>query len=151
VPESAIETIRNLTRRERARIQTFPENFAFENIGISNGHIEQMIGNAVPVMLATFLAQRLHDYIGGIHLERDSQFVRWLKGERNYSDRTISDVFSRLHRAQELLPDRVFDRYFITDLGDVPEFAELATDVKSQIRRAIRLWLAFENGIRGDA
>ncbi len=55
-----ISNIRSLTMLERARIQTFPETFRF--IG-SKTDIEQMIGNAVPVELAAYVARILRDYI----------------------------------------------------------------------------------------
>ena len=47
---------RNLTLRELARIQTFPDDFTF--LGTATKQ-EQLIGNAVPPLLATRLAQHL--------------------------------------------------------------------------------------------
>lgn len=51
-----IEGVRALTYRERASIQTFPESFEF--LG-SKTNVEQMIGNAVPVNLGLFVAERV--------------------------------------------------------------------------------------------
>lgn len=48
------EEIRALTTIERARIQTFPQNYIW--VG-SKTDTEQMIGNAVPVQLARFVAE----------------------------------------------------------------------------------------------
>lgn len=48
--------IRALTTQERALLQTFPETFIWEG---SKTDIEQMIGNAVPVKLAKFVADNL--------------------------------------------------------------------------------------------
>jgi DNA (cytosine-5)-methyltransferase 1 len=48
-----------LTTLERSQIQTFPENFAWTG---SKTDIEQMIGNAVPVNLAKFVAHAIVDY-----------------------------------------------------------------------------------------
>lgn len=145
-----MSTIRQLTRRERAYIQTFPDDFIFENLGIANCDVEQMIGNAVPVQLAAFVACCLNEYMEGTRLDRDSEFVGWLKTSKKFTDRTIGDVYSRIHRAQEILPDKPLNRYFITDLDATPAFIELSTDIKSQIRRAIRLRIAFEDEVRGD-
>ncbi|MFB2834284.1 DNA cytosine methyltransferase [Floridanema evergladense] len=52
--------IRPLTTLERSYIQTFPEKFVFEG---SKTDIEQMIGNAVPVKLAEYVAHCLAQYI----------------------------------------------------------------------------------------
>ncbi len=52
--------VRPLTSTERARIQTFPKNFKF--IG-SKVDVEQMIGNAVPVKLAEYVAKAILSYV----------------------------------------------------------------------------------------
>ena len=54
-------TIRPLTTIERSYVQTFPVGF-FDNT-IPKTHIEQMIGNAVPVNLAKYVAECLKNYI----------------------------------------------------------------------------------------
>jgi DNA (cytosine-5)-methyltransferase 1 len=51
---------RALTVRELARIQTFPDNFIFKGSKISQ---QQQIGNAVPPMLAKFIAQSIETMI----------------------------------------------------------------------------------------
>ncbi len=52
--------IRPLTTKERSLIQTFPEEFYFEG---SKTDIEQMIGNAVPVNLARYVASAIASYL----------------------------------------------------------------------------------------
>lgn len=52
---------RRLSVRECARIQTFPDNFIFHYNNISAGY--KMIGNAVPVNLAYFLANSIKNQI----------------------------------------------------------------------------------------
>lgn len=150
VTQEQMDNITQLTPRQRATIQTFPQDYQFENCQISRCDIEQMIGNAVPVELAHFVANRLQEYIhaaanGGAVVNNPQQFSEWLRTQKGYSDRSISDVFSRLHRAQNLLPNHEINQYFITDLEQLDKFNELAVDVKSQIRKAIRLKLAFGN------
>lgn len=54
--------LRPLTTLERARIQTFPKNFTW--IGAKTD-LEQMIGNAVPVKLAEFVAKAFFEYQEG--------------------------------------------------------------------------------------
>lgn len=55
-----LSKVRPLTLQERARIQTFPRVFVF--LG-SKTNQEQMIGNAVPVNLAQYVAQTLLAYV----------------------------------------------------------------------------------------
>ena len=152
VPEDQMDGITKLTPRQRATIQTFPQNYQFENLQLSGCDLEQMIGNAVPVELAHFVADRLQNFIhtianGGGVVNEPQNFSEWLKTQKGYSDRSIGDVYSRLNRAQNLLPDHEINQYLITDLEQLQEFNRLAVDVKSQIRKAIRLKLAYQNEI----
>lgn len=55
-----LSKVRPLTTLERARIQTFPASFEFSG---SKTDLEQMIGNAVPVDLAKYVAIHLKRYI----------------------------------------------------------------------------------------
>ncbi len=59
-PVSCLDGIRPLTLHERSMIQTFPADFKFFG---SKSDIEQMIGNAVPVNLGTFVANAINAYI----------------------------------------------------------------------------------------
>ncbi|MDE6562002.1 MAG: DNA cytosine methyltransferase [Muribaculaceae bacterium] len=59
-PVQSLDGLRSLTFKERSMIQTFPEDFVF--LG-SKSDIEQMVGNAVPVNLALFVAKSILEYI----------------------------------------------------------------------------------------
>jgi len=52
--------VRALTAKERSYIQTFPKNFVLDG---NKTDVEQAIGNAVPVKLATFVALRIIEYV----------------------------------------------------------------------------------------
>ena len=80
-------------------------------------------------------------------MEEKKEFAQWLRNEKKYSDRTISDTFSRINRALNILPEELnaIDRHYITNLEDEAEFNALAVDRRSQIRRAIRQWIAFRD------
>lgn len=52
--------VRALTVKERSYLQTFPESFIFEG---SKTDLNQMIGNAVPVNLAQYVAKALDHYL----------------------------------------------------------------------------------------
>lgn len=58
-PVNSLDGIRSLTTKERSMIQTFPEYFKFDG---TKTNVEQMIGNAVPVNLGTFIAKALLQY-----------------------------------------------------------------------------------------
>lgn len=150
VPADQMDGITQLTLRQRATIQTFPQDYKFENLQISRCELEQMVGNAVPVDLARFVANRLQEYIqsiinGGGIVNEPQNFSEWLRVQKGYSDRSISDVFSRLNRVSNLLPNHEVNQYLIADLEQIQEFNNLTVAVKSQIRKAIRLKLAYLN------
>lgn len=64
------ESIRCLTTIERAQIQTFPKNYKFPG---TKTDIEQIIGNAVPVKLAEYVAIQLRNYINN-NTKKSSQY-----------------------------------------------------------------------------
>lgn len=66
VPEK-IELYRRLSVRECARIQTFPDNFIFKYHNIADGY--KIIGNAVPVNFAYYLAKQIYEDLNKINLE----------------------------------------------------------------------------------
>ena len=57
---AAFENWKSAINRERSYLQTFPDNFIFAG---SKTDLEQMIGNAVPVKLAEYVAKCLLMYI----------------------------------------------------------------------------------------
>lgn len=60
------DVIRPLTTIERAQVQTFPKRFKW--VGTKT-NVEQMIGNAVPVALAEYVAKSLLRYLDGSAIE----------------------------------------------------------------------------------
>lgn len=67
------EKVRPLTTIERAMIQTFPKNFIWEG---KKTDLEQMIGNAVPVRLAEFVAMCIKEYANDKKLGKTIVFSR---------------------------------------------------------------------------
>lgn len=66
-----LNQIRPLTTIERSYLQTFPETFNFFG---TKTNLEQIIGNAVPVNLAKFLADSIQTYIKNGALKAPSLF-----------------------------------------------------------------------------
>lgn len=132
--------LRPLTTEERALIQTFPESYSW--LG-SKTDTEQMIGNAVPVKLAEFVAICINKYI-----EADSinavidydAFLNWLQTEKKLGERSSLDVVSRIKRANRIKEiDLNLSPLYVFELSQTEEFSNLSIYIKSQIRRAISL------------
>jgi DNA (cytosine-5)-methyltransferase 1 len=68
-------SIRSLTTLERALIQTFPADFKW--VG-NKTDMEQMIGNAVPVKLAEYVAVHLKKHLETHKLPNESEFFKGL-------------------------------------------------------------------------
>ncbi len=144
------DDIRALTTLERSLIQTFPPHYKW--IG-SKTEMEQMIGNAVPVKLAEFVANILNEYIVAAHephqgnhfLLPKEQFRNWLNTNKCYAPRSISDIISRTQRAFLIQSPKnnIVDDYYLFELERNPTYIDLSNSVKSQIKRAIMLYKEF--------
>lgn len=136
------DNIRSLTTKERAMIQTFPDSFVWDG---SKTDTEQMIGNAVPVKLAEFVATSLLTYIKD---NRESckkpDFFDWLIEDQHFSERSARDVISRCKRAEKIVSAvGVPDAYYIFTLEQQAAFQNLSVNVKSQMKRALKLQEAY--------
>lgn len=68
-PVAVSEELRPLTTKERSLLQTFPEDFILTG---SKTNQEQMVGNAVPVNLATFVGNAVYEYAASQELRKVS-------------------------------------------------------------------------------
>ncbi|MDD6333787.1 MAG: hypothetical protein PUB04_04910 [Clostridia bacterium] len=75
-------------------------------------------------------------------MQNTVEFKTWLDEKTNYTKATKSNIVSRLKRADRIIPIVVEDVYLF-NLSNQPEFQDMSVSVKSQIRRAIRLYLEF--------
>lgn len=133
--------IRAMTTRERARIQTFPDSFVLPQ---NTANAEQMIGNAVPVQLAKFVATALISFHSGKAPNPGTPFIDWLKQSKNFTSRAAGDIVSRINRANKILPiDGRPAEAYIPLLEANPVFSRIKPTVQSQIKRAIRLYCEY--------
>jgi DNA (cytosine-5)-methyltransferase 1 len=65
--------VRPLTTKERSMIQTFPESFVLCG---NKTETEQIIGNAVPVKLAEYVAKRLLEYLIGSGITKPAEVAK---------------------------------------------------------------------------
>lgn len=140
-PKDAIDPklgVRALTTRERALIQTFPNDYSWLDSSSLN---DQLIGNAVPVKLGEYIARAIIDFSKGTYNISDVGFVDWLKVSKGYTPRAASDVLSRVRRIKRLFAKNGIDSYTdeLSALQNIEEFSLLTKSVKSQLRRAYAL------------
>jgi DNA (cytosine-5)-methyltransferase 1 len=139
-------SVRALTTLERALIQTFPPNFKWCG---NKTDMEQMIGNAVPVKLAEFVAKSLAH-----HIENDmskqtnldfNSFRKWLRNTQTMSERTQRDILSRLKRANAIsLIPLIPEEYYIFTLEQSEKYRTLSPTVRSQLKRAVALYSNYQ-------
>lgn len=147
-PVSISENVRPLTTFERARLQTFPEDFKFKG---AKTNLEQMIGNAVPVELAKYVAVTIMEYekkqVKGIYDKEG--FRAWLLNEKKLTKRTSSDIISRCCRGVSFFDSEGVDFYnceideIIMKLERLESFVRLGVSLKSQLRRAFKLYYEY--------
>lgn len=78
-------------------------------------------------------------------------FRDWLISRVGLNPRSASDVESRVRRAStltDILPGAAEDEVLLY-LGRSPEFCSLSVSVRSQLRRAVRLFLEYSREMPG--
>lgn len=137
------DDIRALTTLERSLIQTFPATFKWRG---NKTEMEQMIGNAVPVKLAEYVASKLKEYMKSQEAveENKESFVSWLVEVQKFTPRTASDTLSRVRRADKIHRlDGTPNDYYCYLLQQEDEYAALSVSVRSQMKRALSLYNTF--------
>lgn len=138
-------SIRCLTTLERALIQTFPADFKWTG---NKTEMEQMVGNAVPVKLAEFVAKSLAHHIQQKEKNHASisyeDFMGWLDKTQNLSDKAERDTVSRLKRANAIYElKETPDEYYIFRLTQTEAYKGLTQSVRSQLKRAVTLYSEY--------
>lgn len=75
-------------------------------------------------------------------MEKIVEFRNWLDHNTDYKKETKSNIVSRVKRANNILPV-VVDDVYIFHISLIPEFQAMSGSVKSQIRRAVKLYIKF--------
>lgn len=73
---------------------------------------------------------------------RLDEFKEWLRESTNYSPDVVGDMASRMKRANKLRPWDGSETYMFY-LEKEPGFCELSISVRSQIRKAVKLYMEF--------
>lgn len=72
-----------------------------------------------------------------------ANFRLWLMDTTTYSERTISNIVSRFKRADALV-EWHDDAIYQFQLEQCPQFQELSSTVRSQIKKAVKLYFEYE-------
>ncbi len=75
-------------------------------------------------------------------------FKQWLSENTAYSHDVINDVVSRIRRADSLL-EIYNDEIYLFYLGKQENFKELSASVRSQVKKAVKLYLDFQQTQKG--
>lgn len=71
-----------------------------------------------------------------------TEFKEWLDINTNYTKQTKSNIISRLKRADKII-EITSEPVYIFMLSQAKEFGELSVNVRSQLRRSVKLYLQF--------
>jgi hypothetical protein len=69
-------------------------------------------------------------------------FKDWLKNNTAYSDAVVSDIVSRMNRADNMLEWEPTTTY-LYKLEQTDAFQKMSVSVKSQVRRAVKYYVEF--------
>ncbi len=138
------DSIRALTTIERSLIQTFPPEYKW--LG-NKTDMEQMIGNAVPVKLAEFVATILKQFINSreaqVYVDND-KLIAWLINTHSYTERSAKDVISRIRRANSIVQiSDAPDTFYMYQLESSPQFKSISSSVRSQMKKAVSLLIDY--------
>lgn len=78
-----------------------------------------------------------------------ADYKKWLEENKPYTKATIGDMVSRMKRANSIL-SWYADEIYIYHLDNEEQFKKLSCSVKSQIRKAVRLYFEFKKSEIGE-
>ena len=142
-----IEGVKPLNCFQRARLQTFLPDFAFDH-SLAPFEIDLMVANAVPIGVAEVLATCISEFEESNDSTVERDFRAWLRETQSYTPRSAGNVVSRLRRVRRMIGSEARShemRDAVHALEKVPEFASLSASVRSQLRRAIVLHSEFSS------
>lgn len=74
------------------------------------------------------------------------EFLRWLEEDKNLKERSAKDVLSHLKRASKMIDlyaENISSDDLVYFLAKNEQFSGLSQNIKSHLRRAVRLFHAF--------
>lgn len=72
------------------------------------------------------------------------EFRAWLDKNTDYSERTKGNIVSRVRRAEKIYPISA-DPIYIFNLTQTVEFQNMTVSVRSQIKKAVKIYSKYMN------
>lgn len=135
--------IRPLTTLERSLIQTFPPEFKWPS---NKTDTEQMIGNAVPVKLAEYVARSIQKFIDSGYVETIQdieKFEYWLETDKLYNKKTAGSIVSRLKRANSIVSLLNNRDAYVGKLESKEVYSGLSPSDKSHLKKSVQLYYEY--------
>ncbi|WP_286798483.1 DNA cytosine methyltransferase [Pseudomonas sp. UBA4034] len=136
---------KKLSPKQRSRLQTFPNDFKFVGTDTSQ---DMMIANAVPVNLAKHVASAILRCERDLLTEKEALFKAWLCSQQGYTNRTISNVLSRINRVEKILQINCVGGNaagVIELLKRSDQYKQTSSSVRSQLKKALFLRSEYIN------
>ncbi|MFC6570505.1 DNA cytosine methyltransferase [Pseudomonas brassicacearum] len=136
---------KKLSPKQRSRLQTFPHDFKFVGTDTSQ---DMMIANAVPVNLAKHVASAILRCEKDLLAEKEELFKGWLYSQQGYTNRTISNVLSRINRVEKILQINCVGANaagVIELLKKSDQYKQTSSSVRSQLKKALFLRSEYIN------
>ncbi|MQB34731.1 DNA cytosine methyltransferase [Rhizobium rhizogenes] len=147
---AALEDAAVAHQRFLSRIQGFPEGWKWRSN--NKRRIMMMIANAVPPTAAEIIGKVILDrHKGRISPDTEERFMQWLVRGNQRSRATARNIKANVGRARYMLFGRTFENEAleIAALERTPGFEDLSKGTKSDLRRALCHYRAFENALNG--
>lgn len=77
---------------------------------------------------------------------KENEFKEWLENNTELSRASLTDVVSRIKRADKILPVQN-DPIYMYYLSEKEEYKSLSCTVRSQIKRAVTLYMKSLEGV----
>ena len=74
----------------------------------------------------------------------EKEFRTWINANKNYSYKVVSDIISRVRRADRII-EWHNDEIYLFELERNDEFKQLTMTVRSQIRGAVKMYFEYAN------
>lgn len=135
--DTTLEIVEALTAEDRAHLQTFP--FEYEWVGTA-GEIEQMIGNAVPPVMANKIFMAIWDYLTDVPPRQT--FADWLSMTKGLGGAKGKKIVTLVRRAGRMTNSSAPQN------NSIVNSARSVGENTAEIEHAVSLYIDFLDSVR---